>query len=82
MASVLSASQAGAKYGIPASDPGSSFAKNAFQGTTRVLPYAEQNRTTVGRRTSWESQLGTGPGSFINFGDNNPQTNLPTPAGA
>lgn len=81
MSSPLSSSQMAAKYGLPNPDAGSEFAKNAYQGSGRVLPYAAQNRTTVGRRTSWESQLGTGPGSFINFGDSGSSTPPPQSIG-
>lgn len=77
----LSSSQMSAKYGVPSPDPGASFAKDEYKGPGRVLPHAAQNMTTVGRRTTWESQLGTGPGSFINFGDNNSSTPPPPSIG-
>jgi len=69
MSSMLSANQMRAKYGIPQSDPGSEFAKNAYEGSPKVLPYAQETRSTKSRAMAWENpQQGTG-GSFLKFDD-------------
>lgn len=61
------------KYGIPASDPGSDFARNKYQGNPKVHSYSAQNRTTIGERTSWENQNpGAGGGTFQSFDDKAP----------
>lgn len=71
-----------AKYGIPTSLPGTSFSRAQYEGPGRVLPYAQDTRTTTGRKTAWGSQLGTGPSSFIKFGDSSAGTPPPTSFGA
>ena len=66
----FASSDAGSKYGVPPSDPGSQFALNRYTGPTRVDSYSNQNRTTVGRKTTWENQnIGAGGGSWQSFGD-------------
>ena len=43
---------------------------NRYTGPTRVDSYSNQNRTTVGRKTTWENQnIGAGGGSWQSFGD-------------
>lgn len=82
MSSVLSASQAAAKYGTPQSDPGSSFALNKYQGGAKVRPYSKETRTTVGDKTTWDNQApGAGGGSFQNFNGAD-QAPLPSSMGA
>lgn len=70
------------KYGIPQSDPGSSFAMNKYQGPGKVRPYSAVNRTTVGNKTAWDNQnAGAGGGSFQNFDDNSSGTTPPPSIG-
>lgn len=61
------------KYGVPASDPGSEFARNRYQGRTKVHPYSASNRTTADENMAWENQNpGAGGGTFQSFGDKAP----------
>lgn len=76
--SVLSSSQAASKYGVPDSNPGSAFAKDAYSGEPKVRPYSAQNRTTSGQATAWDNQNPGVIGSFQKFDDNPPMAQ-PTP---
>jgi hypothetical protein len=69
---VLSSAQAAEKYGIPLANPGSEFAKNAYQGDPKVLPYAKETRDTSAKATVWSNQNPGRPGSFQDFGGSNP----------
>lgn len=69
---MLSANQAAAKYGVPNPNAGSEFAKNSYQGNPKVLPYAQETRSTKSKAMAWENpQQGTG-GSFLKFEDSTP----------
>jgi len=69
---MLSANQAAAKYGVPSPNAGSEFAKNAYEGDPKVLPYAKQTRDTSAKATVWSNQNPGRPGSFQDFGGSNP----------
>jgi hypothetical protein len=80
MSSPLSANQMRAKYGIPQSDLGSEFARNEYQGPSKVQPYAKENRSTRAKAMAWENpQAGVG-GSFMKFDDG--QSMAPPTTGA
>jgi hypothetical protein len=74
---VLSAAQAAEKYGIPAPNTGSEFAKNSYQGDPRVRPYAEETRSTTAKAMAWDNPQ-AGGGSFMKF-PSSPQMAQPTP---
>lgn len=68
-------------YGVPQSDPGASFAKDKYQGPTKVRPYSAVNNSTKGAAMAWDNpQPGVG-GSFIKF-DDAATTPPPTSSGA
>jgi hypothetical protein len=75
--SVLSGAQAAEKYGIPISNPGADFAKNAYQGDPKVRPYAEETRSTTAKAMAWDNPQ-AGGGSFMKF-PSTPQMAQPTP---
>lgn len=69
---VLSSAQAASKYGIPDSNPGMEFAKDAYAGDAKVRPYSKLNRDTSGQATAWDNQNPGRVGSFQDFGGGNP----------
>jgi hypothetical protein len=64
--------QMGAKYGTPDPNPGSEFARDAYQGPTKVRSYSKINRDTSGQATAWDNQNPGRVGSFQDFGGGNP----------
>ena len=73
--SSLSAAQGAAKYGTPNPNPGSEFARDAYQGPTKVRPFAKQTRSTKAKAMAWDNPQ-AGGSSFLEF-DDAPQMSQP-----
>jgi hypothetical protein len=68
-------------YGVPDSNPGSEFARDAYKAAPqgpKVRPYAQETRTTSGQATTWDNQNPGVVGSFQKF-DSAPTMAQPTP---
>jgi hypothetical protein len=76
---VLSAAQSAGKYGVPDSNPGSDFARDQYPGNPKVLPYANETRTSRSSKMAWEN-VNNQIGSFMKF-DDGQSTPTPPPGG-
>jgi hypothetical protein len=74
---MLSASQhrSNPKYGTPDPNPGSEFARDAYQGPTKVRPFAKETSSTKAKAMAWDNPQ-AGGSSFLKF-DDAPQMSQP-----